>query len=381
MKKFSIFLLMIIAFAGITSCEHDDDVVFIAQPDPEGIVFVNATAESYTLTNQTANNIAERFVWSDVDFDAPTTVTYELQGSSVSDFSTFTTIGTTGDNNLGVTVRQMMSLAMEAGLDNDPETEMPNTGDIFFRVRAYAGTDGSNGLNAVSEAMTLTVILPEATIEEEPAKLNLFLVGDATASGWTNTSTSNNYPLFRDTENENIYYYTGRLMAGNVKIIEQRGAWAPQYGGENGTLVYRPTEGDPDPSPIAVESEGYYTFTINIADLTYTLEAIDVSSATTYNSIGYIGSATPGGWDSDTDMVQSDFDPHIWYALDATLIEGEFFKFRANDDWADNWGVASDALSGTAAYGSPDNMSTSGGTFEIWFNDITGDYILIPVSE
>ncbi|MBT8319754.1 MAG: SusE domain-containing protein, partial [Gramella sp.] len=185
MKKFSIFLLMIIAFAGITSCEQDDDVVFIAQPDPEGIVFVNATAESYTLTNQTAGNIAERFVWNDVDFDAPTTVTYELQGSSVSDFSTFTTIGTTGDNNLGVSVRQMMNLAMEAGLDNDPETEMPNTGDIFFRVRAYAGTDGSNGLNAVSNAMSLTVILPEAAEEEGPELPKIYVTGNfAAASGY-----------------------------------------------------------------------------------------------------------------------------------------------------------------------------------------------------
>ena len=101
MKKFSIFLLIMIAFVGFTSCEHDDDVVFTAQPDPEGIVFMSSTAESYTLTSETANNIAERFVWSEVDFDAPTTVTYELQGSSDADFSSFNIIGTTGENNIG----------------------------------------------------------------------------------------------------------------------------------------------------------------------------------------------------------------------------------------------------------------------------------------
>ena len=384
MKKFSIFLLTIIAFVGFTSCEHDDDVVFVAQPDTDGIMFTNSTAESYTLTNQTSANIAERFVWNEVDFDAPTPVTYELQGSTISDFSSFDVIGTTSENNLAVTVSQLMDLAEDAGLDNDPNTEMPNTGQVYFRVRAYAGDGASNSLETTSEMTSITVVLPEEGEEAEPAKLDLFLVGDATATRWDNTATSNNYPLYRDSENDNIYYYTGKLTAGNVKMIEIRGAWAPQYGGENGTLIYRPTEDVADPPAIPVESEGYYTFTVNLEDMTYTLESYDASGATEYDMIGLVGEGTTVGWPNDDNptpdilLTQSSFDPHIWYAKDVVLSEAGI-KFRANQTWDVNWGGGENFPSGQAT--GDDIIVSAEGTYEAWFNDLTGRYIFIPQAE
>ena len=382
MKKFSILLLTIIALVGFTSCEHDDDVVFVAQPDPEGVMFTNSFATNYTLTSQVSDNIAERFVWNDVDFDAPTTVTYELQGSTDASFNSFDVIGTTGENNLAVTIGQLMDLAEDAGLDNDPNTEMPNTGQVHFRVRAYAGEGEGNSLEEMSEVVSLTVTLPEVGEEEEETKMDLFLVGDATATGWDNTATSNNYPLYRDASNENIYYYTGKLNAGGVKVIEQRGAWAPQYGGENGSLIYRPTEDDPDPSPIAVDSEGYYTLTINIDDLTYTLEPYDASEATEYEMIGLVGEGTTVGWPNDDNptpdimLTQSSFDPHIWYVKDVQLSEAGI-KFRANQTWDVNWGGGENFPSGQAT--GDDIIVSEAGTYEAWFNDLTGRYIFIPV--
>ncbi|PTX42498.1 uncharacterized protein DUF5019 [Christiangramia gaetbulicola] len=381
MKKFSIFLLTIIAFVGFTSCDHDDDVVFVAQPDPEGIMFTNSTAESYTLTNQTSANIAERFVWNEVDFNAPTPVTYELQGSTASDFSGFDVIGTTSQNNLAVTVSQLMDLAEDAGLDNDPNTEMPNSGQVYFRVRAYAGDGASNSLEEISEMISLNVVLPEEGEEEAPAKMDLFLVGDATATGWDNTATSNNYPLFRDSENENIYYYTGKLNAGSVKVIENRGAWAPQYGGENGTLMYRPTEDVADPPAIPVDAAGYYTFTINIDEMTYSLESYDASGATVYNMIGLVGEGTTVGWPGDDNptpdilLTQSSFDPHIWYAKDVELSEAGI-KFRANQTWDVNWGGGQNFPSGQAT--GDDIIVSAEGIYEAWFNDLTGRYIFVP---
>lgn len=383
MKKISILLLTIIALTGLNSCTQDDDVVFTAQPDPEGIMFTNDFSENYVLTAKTSENLAERFVWNEVDFDAPTTVTYEVQGSTSSDFSSFDVIGTTGDTNLGVTVSQMMSLAEDAGLDNDPNTEMPNDGQIYFRVRAYAGTDGSNGLEAVSDAQSLTVTLPEEGEVEQP-KMDLFLVGDATATGWDNNSTSNNYPLFRDSDNENIYYYTGKLTAGNVKVIENRGAWAPQYGGENGSLIYRPTEDVADPPAIPVDSEGYYTLTINIDEMTYSLESYDASGATDYNMIGLVGEGTSVGWPNDDNptrdilLTQSSFDSHIWYAKDVELTEAGV-KFRANQTWDVNWGGGENFPSGQAT--NDDILVSQAGIYEVWFNDLTGRYIFIPIPQ
>src|SRR6056297_3339329 len=179
MKKFSILLLAFVALLSFNACTQDDDIVFVAQPDPEGIQFSNTFLNTYVLPAGNPDNLAERFVWNEVDFEAPTTITYELQGSASETFDSYMVIGSTGSNNLGVTIGQMRDLAEEAGLDNEPETDMPNTGMVYFRVRAFAGDGEGNALEELSEVMSVNVELPEAAEEEEPAKTNLYFVGDA----------------------------------------------------------------------------------------------------------------------------------------------------------------------------------------------------------
>ena len=115
MKKFSILLLAFVALLSFNACTQDDDIVFVAQPDPEGIQFSNSLQSMYTLPSGNPDNLAERFVWNEVDFEAPTTISYELQGSASETFDSYMVIGSTGNNNLGVTIGQMLELAEEAG--------------------------------------------------------------------------------------------------------------------------------------------------------------------------------------------------------------------------------------------------------------------------
>lgn len=383
MKKFSSLILAFVALVSFSACSSDDDVVFTAQPDPEGVNFTNTFSANYVLNSTARENTAERFVWNPIDVGTPTNVTYELQGSTSQDFVDFTPLGNTTETNIAVTVGQLMELAEEAGLDNDPTTDdMPNTGTLYFRVVASAGTAGD--LAHTSEVQALTVMLPEAEEEEEELPLELFLVGDATPTGWDNSATSNNYPLFRDPANENIYYYTGKFMAANLKLIHNRGAWAPQFGGENGNLVARPTEDVEDPAPIAVPAEGYYTFTVNLEDLTYTLEPYDASGAATYDVIGLVGDGTTVGWPGDANptpdiqLNQSEFDPHIWFVKDIELSDGPV-KFRAELNWDVNWG--GDTFPSGKATMNGSDIQASEGTYEVWFNDLTGRYIFVPQAE
>jgi len=385
MKRFSIFLLTMIALIGFSSCEHDDDVVFTAQPDPEGVVFTSSFAGNYTLSSAASNNLAERFVWSDVDFGAPTTVTYELQGSPSQDFSSFDVIGTTSETNLGVTVAQMMSLAADAGLDNDPATEdMPNTGSVYFRVRAYAGTDGGNALEEISEPAALNVTLPEDVEEGGETKMNLFFVGDATAPGWDNNN--NNIPLFRDSENDNVFYFQGRFAGGEgvegFKLLSMRGAWQPQWGLSEGNFTNSEILGG-DPSAFPVDTDAYFNFSVNTEDMTYTFEEVDASGAANYDVIGLVGEGSSVGWPGDDNptpdiqLTQLNFDPHIWYAESVTLTDGPI-KFRANLAWDTSWGGGENFPSGQAT---GDDIMASAGTYEVWFNDLTGRYIFIPLEE
>jgi len=378
MKKFSILFLAFVALLSFSACTQDDDIVFVAQPDPEGIQFSNSFQNTYVLPSGNPDNLAERFVWNEVDFDAPTTITYELQGSADEAFGDFMVIGSTDNNNLGVSIGQMRDLAEDAGLDNDPETEAPNTGTVYFKVRAFAGDGEGNALEEFSETIGLNVELPEAEEEGEAPKMELYLVGDATAAGWD--PANNNTPLFRDGENENIYYFEGRFAGGGeiegFKFL-QTTAWQPQWGLSNGELTNSDILGN-DPNAFPVEDDAYYSLMVNVDEMTYTWEEIDESAAEVQTNIGIIGDATPGAWDDDTDMTQSEFNPHIWYIEGIELTDGEA-KFRADDAWDLDWGGAT-PVSGETTVAGP-NIPVSAGTYDVWFNTLDGRYIFIPQGE
>ena len=374
MKKLPILLIAFVALLGLNSCSSDDDVVFIAQPDMEGIAFLNTFSSNYILTPATGPNVAERFVWNQIDVDVPTNVQYEVQGSTSSSFEDITVMGSTSDNNLAITVKQLLDLAEEAGFDSDPETEAPNAGTLYFRVVASVGTGGD--LAHSSEPQALTVTLPEGGDGGGVSYRNFFMVGDVTAAGWS--ENNNNTPLFRDGENPDLYHFTGRFDGAadkeGFKLLEVLGSWQPQWGlDDTGALSNSDILGG-DPQAFPVEENGYYTLTINADEMTFSFEDYDASGAETYASIGIVGDATPGGWDSDTMLTQTDFDPHLWYASGVELIEGEF-KFRVDGDWAMNWGGSS-FPSGEGVFDGG-NILAEEGTYDIWFNDITKRYILI----
>lgn len=100
------------------------------------------------------------------------------------------------------------------------------------------------------------------------------------------------------------------------------------------------------PAPTA----GYYMIELDMTAMTYSLTAI--------NSIGIIGPAQAGGWDSDTDMTYN-VEGGYWEISDVVLTAGEM-KFRANDAWDINWGGALDALTQGG-----DNITVSAGTYSI----------------
>src|SRR5690606_26146921 len=113
----------------------------------------------------------------------------------------------------------LINYAEDAGLDNDPETlDIPNTGTLYFRVRAYPGTNSST--EKFSPVQALAVELLESGDGEAPAFRNLFLVGNATAADWNNNG--NNPPLIRDPENENVYSYRAYFLGGGegFKLLE-----------------------------------------------------------------------------------------------------------------------------------------------------------------
>src|SRR5690606_26041904 len=87
-------------------------------------------------------------------------------------------------------------------------------------------------------------------------------------------------------------------------------------------------------------------------------------------SIGLIGNATPGGWDTDTDMTEDATAVGV-VTLNITLTDG-FAKFRVNDGWTYNWG-SNTFPNGTGTQGGADIPITAG-TYNVTFNVNTKEY-------
>ncbi len=161
MKKLSIIGLFIFALVSFNSCETEDDVVFQTNNNGE-LVFTNTFLAEYVLIPQAAGNLAERFTWDNASVAVPTNITYQLQKSITGDFTDAETIGATTGNEIAITIGDMLSYAAQAGLDNDPETEEPNTGQVYFRLRSFLGDGGEENFSSTA---ALVMVLPEETGE------------------------------------------------------------------------------------------------------------------------------------------------------------------------------------------------------------------------
>ncbi len=235
-----------------------------------------------------------------------------------------------------------------------------------FDVKITATTKSTPGGTVVTTSDVVTInVTPYAN------NVTLFLIGDATAAGWDNSASNlNMFPVLGDHNVSTKYTFTGYFKAGGFKLIKNKGSWDAQYGAGSSTGTLDSSGGSGN---INVSTAGYYKFTADISNLTYTLEPI-ADPSTAYATIGIIGNATPNGWDASTAMTQSSFDPHIWYLANISLTEGEM-KFRANNSWDVNWG-SGDADFGTATSGGA-NIPVKAASYNIYFNDYSGAYTLV----
>ncbi len=364
MKNILKSFIVLAMIAGLASCEDEQDLKFLS-PESQFRILSPTSGDSVELNPTTPLNPGIALTWEAMDYGTPTEVTYTVQvAGNGTDFATPIDLISTANTYASINSEALNGAAIAAGLQDG------TAGTLDVRVRA---TVGNGAEEAFSDVITYNVT-PYVTY---PFR-DLFLVGNASQDNWNNDS--NNYPMFRDPANTDKYYYTGYFNAGSFKMIEKKGQWQPQWGQNGGTLAVNDGTGS-DPGTFDIATAGYYTVTVDLAANTYSIDPYDASSAATYSSIAIIGTATPNNWDDpDTDMTQSTFDPHMWYINNQLLKAGGEMKFRANNSWDVNWGAA-DSYSGLATPGGA-NIAIGipvNGNYDIWFNDLTGRYIYIPV--
>jgi len=346
------------------SCNVDDvEDRMVAQAIDAPVLTAPEAGNSYVLNADNPDGLAERLVWTAGNFGDGIVASYDIEiDYAGQEFDTPVILGTTaGTTQLAIST----NVLNEAVLGLEAPADVATAFEI--RVKAYVGT---MVMYSNTAEITITPYIGEMPL------MNLFLVGDALESGWNNNN--GNIPMFRDPVETSKYYYTGYFSAGAFKMLTVKGSWHPQYGmTADGVLGVSGADGSNEAQNIAIATAGYYTVMADTDAMTYSVTVFDAGAAPAYTTMGVIGSGTPTAWDSDTDMAATTVNPHLWHVNGFVLTDGEM-KFREGDAWTNSWGNTT-PISGVSTNGGP-NIPVTAGTYDIWFNDLDGRYILIPVN-
>ena len=183
------------------------------------------------------------------------------------------------------------------------------SGTIYYTGDSW----GTPQTMVIAGAGTWIVTLDMNNLTYTVGKPVLYMKGDA--NGW------NGYDYLAG--DDGVHFTGFMYLNQNGFKFTTAPDWSGTGYGENFSTA-------PDAGNIVMtEDPGYYKVDVDLSAKTYTLTPI--------TTIGIIGAAVPvTGWNSDQDLTYN-VEERCWEIKDIELNAGEC-KFRANDDWAMQWG-------------------------------------------
>lgn len=174
-----------------------------------------------------------------------------------------------------------------------------------YHIRAYATNSAGTAYGEDKVFTTLADIT------------KLWVVGDY--NGWNNSDAAM-YIISTATSNGDAEGYV-YLKQGGIKLVTDHSWSDPATFGDNGSgKLTNPGNN------ITVAADGYYYIKANIGTMTYSL---------ILTNWGVIGSATPKAWDDETPLS---YNQTLGFWTGGIHFTAAEFKFRANHDWAYNYG-------------------------------------------
>jgi hypothetical protein len=317
MKKIKFFLILLSGIVLFQACEKvETDPVLDMSTAVAPTMNTPNDGSSFVLEQENADEEIT-FAWSKASYNLSdlASVSYVLQmAPKASNFADPIDILTTIDNSYTTTVDAFNTTLVSAGIPAGEATE------ILFRVVASlrAHPDGGTVATSVMESATITSTF--TTYAAEVVYPKLWVPG--AYQGWDPPTAW----YIQSFEDNGIYtgyiYYPEDSESFFFKFTSE-----PTWDGINygaGDLPGTLSETGPD---IELPGPGGYRFVVNTNDLTWTYEL---------QNFGVIGEFTD--WADDIDMVWDNDNNYLTLTYDVPARENNRFKFRANDDWALNYG-------------------------------------------
>jgi hypothetical protein len=339
MTKQSILWFLALVLLSFTACEEETFGPVLVPGDAPALMAPAVT--SFVIVEGTEAENFTTFSWSAADFGVSTQVSYVLEADlAENNFSDLRRLvaGLTATE-AAVTNGTINSFLISRGVAGG----VPQ--DLMFRVKAFVGIEGDGNV-----LYSDPVILNVTPFEAEMVFAQLWVPGSY--QGWDPPTAPGVFSLPDNGIYEGFVYFGEDNSPFKFTL-------APNW--DNGDFGDTDADGSLDAGGTDIVlpgTAGMYRLNANVNDLTY---------AITPTNWGLIGSATPTGWDSDTDLV---YDPATGLlSVTVDLIGGEKFKFRANDEWSIDFG--DNGQDGIVEYGGADIELAESGNYTIVL-DLTG---------
>lgn len=380
MKRLNTLLISLCTLGLIASCSDDHDLTIAPDESFVSPVLKAVFPENEIFTEATDMNSNLGYVlWDAASYGYSAPVKYILQADTAGgDFTKAIEITNSNTTQSIITAKMLNDAGKNYTTKIQPVTLSLRLKTVVTSIDFDAPMQ--KPLYSNIQSITFTPY-----ISEIPMKAAYYLVGDALV-GWGNDAGNigaDLQPFFSANNDmkEKTYSYTGYFNAKGFKLITTPGNWDDAYGfssaATSGNLGAN-NQGD----NYNVGTARYYTFTADFSAKTYTFQPFDASTAKKFETIGIIGDATPGGWDTDTAMELVPGQAHLWVIKKVTLNAGKGMKFRANKSWdgGGNWGTGTIPFGVAENSGGSGNLSIeNGGDYFIAFNDLTAEYMVMPL--
>ena len=342
----SVFATLLLAVL-FTACKKDETKTYL-NPSGTMVLTTNQTTIVLLQANETAPGVA--FTWGKANFGFEAGVVYTLQMKKAG--TAWGVTATSNDVDMGKGLTKSYTIG---DFNKELIKFLPATvvNDIDVRIRAVVGTNVAPQYS--NEAKIKVTPYKQIIFYAFPKALNV--AGNyQTPNAWTpsaapqivdrnGTATGGDYEGYINFANASPEF---KLVKGDN--------WGAGDLGMNGPGTLNPNGGN----NLTLPNGGVYKLNANRTSNTWSFYKI--------NGWAIIGSATPGGWGSDTQMT---FNAATGlYTITSNLQGGQEMKFRANNDWAVNFG--DNGNDGTPEYGGSNIPIALSGNYTITLDLLIG---------
>lgn len=263
------------------------------------------------------------------------------------------------------------------GVEKDGDDAMSGT----LLTTTSKGEKANAGKIAKAGTYQMTINMMDYTYTIKQIAPEYYLVG--ALQSWSDQNMS----CLMTAETAMVQNFTTKWTGdANMKIWlgSDFGKWDNAFGSASGDGV-NTAEGKLKAGGGAIvcpEKGAYYTFTADFSTMTYKWTKLANQNPTEFKHVSLIG--VGGKWNEGDDIDLEQVAPHNWYLAKQEIPAGGL-KIRADHKWRDdgNWGFAEgqkyESKGTLITSGGSSNISVPAGTYNIYFNDITGAYAFVEV--